>query len=96
MQEHFARPYFVTPHAVERYQERIERVPARQAIREVQAALQNPVWAEQAGVATLFGCRRADGRLWVVVVMQSAERSWPSVVTVGQAWRWHEYRHLWL
>lgn len=55
----FIQPFFVAPHAVERFQERVAHIPAAQVILVVQAALQvkkEPAW--------IFKMR--DGRLcWV-------------------------------
>lgn len=64
----FRQPYFVTPHAVQRFQERVAKLPAYDVILIVQAALQvkrDPAWT--------FKMR--DGRLcWVYAAMYHGVR----------------------
>lgn len=89
-----ARPYFITPHAVQRWQERVDRAAtAAAAIRDVQLALQ----AESAEVPARDGAvlRRVQWRgRWVIFVINPqgggpAEPAngcrWPSVITIGGA-----------
>lgn len=97
MTERFARPFFCSPHAVDRYRSRVDRLAsARQAILAIQTALQSPVWEEPGATAHFYGCRRPDGRSFVAVVgPPPTGKAWPVVVTVGEPWRWHEFRRLW-
>ena len=91
----FEQPLFVTPHAVACFRERVFRhATAALAIRQVQAALQEPLdWfpAREGGVTYL--CELPDGRRFGAVVMPPREdaQPWPAVVTVGEPWRWHEF-----
>lgn len=97
---HFARPYFVTPHAVNRYRERLDvKATPAQAIERIQAALQEPVF-ERPGRdgSRIVGCRLThDGRntRFCAVVIQEPGREWSAVASVGEWWRWHEHRDLW-
>lgn len=42
MRKQFKQPYFVTAHAVQRFQEEVARIPAHRVLQVVQEALQNP------------------------------------------------------
>lgn len=90
------RPYFVTPHAVARYRERVELILPRQAIADVQQALQSPAWTVERDDVTFHGCVSPTGRRYIAVVCPPLPgREWPAVVTIGEHWRWHEYRTRW-
>lgn len=86
----FARPYFVTPHAVDRFRERIADIPPAQVIEVVQAMLQDPglpVDAEMRdGKLTLIYRGEFGGKAVYLPVVQCDEpaegRTWPVVVTV--------------
>jgi len=91
----FLQPYFVTPHAVRCYRGLISRhASAALAIRQVQAALQEPLdWHEVRAGGIVYLCELPDGRRFGAVVMPPSDDGlpWPAVVTVGEPWRWHEF-----
>ena len=83
---HFERPYFVTPHAVRRFQQRIADVSRADAIRAVQALLQEPGLPVDAQVrdgklCVLYRIERA-GVLMHFGVTHDPAREWPTVTTV--------------
>lgn len=93
----FPRPFFVTPHAVNRYRERVRhRASAARAIEEIQRALQRP---EFVGLgrdgAAVCGCKIGNLRFCAVVMPPRTSDDWPVVLAVGEWWRWHEFRRLW-
>lgn len=83
----FKKPFFVTPHAVRRFQERIADLPAAQVIRLIQAALQDN--RQMAGVQVynkercpVFRARYRDVEYMIPIAQQGKGRQWPYVPTV--------------
>ncbi len=98
MREHFAQPFAVTAHAVQRYRTRVDPTASRdEAIAELQRALQAPAFERPArDGATLYGCRDRFGRRIGILVTPPREASgWPVVVTVGGWLLWQEYKAEW-
>lgn len=82
----FERPYFVTPHAVDRFRERIADIPAAKVIEAVQEMLQNPglpVDAEmREGKLTLIYRGYFNGKAVYLPVVREKDKEWPIVPTV--------------
>lgn len=82
----FKQPYFVSPHAVERFRERVCDIPAAEIIKSVQAALQGPglpVDAEvKHGKLSLIYRAEFRGREYYIPVVSGEEGQWPQVPTV--------------
>lgn len=81
----FDKPYFVTPHAVIRFRERVANLSAKDIILTVQAALQNPgepVEFEyiKGQLAPIFACTYNGFTYYVPVV--KGEKGWPAVPTI--------------
>jgi hypothetical protein len=95
--EHVDTPFFVTPHAVDRFLGRIAPwLSQREAIAAVQAALQGPVFrAVNARGSQVVGCRYGGQRFIAVVEWDIEPERWPVVVTVGEWWKWHECKKMW-
>lgn len=96
--ETFENPYFVTPHAVARYQERVDgAATAARVIDEIQAALQRPDrMADGRRGATLYGLHNSAGDEFCAVVMPPTDgRAWPQVVMVGEWWAFRELKSGW-
>lgn len=77
----FERPYFVAPHAVGRFQERVAPIPARDIIHLVQQALQHPgppVDVEPRGPVYQAAYR---GRTYYIPVI-TGNGEWPTVPTI--------------
>lgn len=85
----FAHPYFCTPHAVDRFRERIApRATAARAIRDIQAGLQAPLAIRSDGERSLALCEVSGMRFVAVVGKAEAGRAWPSVLTIHHSERW--------
>lgn len=79
-QESFACPFFVSPHAVDRYRQRVRRgATAADAIAEVQRALQGRLVYPPP--CTLAVCDR-QRRFVAIVAPPLPDQEWPSVVTI--------------
>jgi len=83
----FKQPFFISPHAVERFRERVCDIPAAEIIKSVQAALQGPglpVDAEvKHGKLSLIYRAEFRGReYYIPVVSGEEEGQWPQVPTV--------------
>lgn len=83
----FNQPFFVSPHAVERFRERVCDIPPAKVIETVQAALQDPglpVDAEiREGKLTLIYRAEFQGReYYIPIVPAEEEGQWPQVPTV--------------
>jgi len=90
----FEQPFFVTPHAVRAFQTRVcPGATAADAIRQVQAALQDPIACPPGrDGAVVFLCELPNGKRFGAVVKPAPDGlSWPVVTTTGQAWMWHEF-----
>ncbi len=89
---------FVSPHAIERYQERIYRAGQEQVRREIEAALAQPLFsvACQTDALTLWGVRNQYGHAFVVAT-DPADAGAPFLLvrTCGPAWWWKECRPAW-
>lgn len=85
MLKHFKQPYFVTAHAVQRFQEEVARIPAHKVIEIVNIALQSPgepVEFERRGgqLCPIFRCDYKGFIYYVPVAKGRGE--WPAVPTV--------------
>ena len=86
----FAKPYFVTPHAVERFRERVADIPPARVIEVVQEMLQDPglpVDAElrDGKLALIYRARYAGKTVYLMVGRGDAageDKPWPAVITV--------------
>lgn len=83
----FAEPYFVTPHAIQRYQERVDRrLGWQEVVVAVNTALQGAGPSDGSGYppdrTIALG---VEGRFVAIVEPPPPDREWPSVVTI---WRW--------
>ena len=82
---HFERPFFISPHAVRRFQERVADIPAGQVIATVQAALQDhelPVQVEyrDSQVCPVFRARYKEKAYYIPVA--KGDGAWPAVPTI--------------
>lgn len=82
---HFKNPYFITPHAVKRFQEEVANIPASLVIFEIQKALQEPrnliefeIRNEQ--FVPIFACQY-KGFIYYVPVIKG-KKEWPAVPTI--------------
>jgi len=78
----FDQPYFVTPHAVKRFQERVAQVSAAEAIRALQAMMQDqgtPVDVDTKGRPVYAGWYESRS---VYIPVVEGEGAWPSIPTV--------------
>ncbi len=87
----FAQPYFVSPHAVERFQERVSNLPAAKAILVVQAALQvkkEPAWSfkmRDGRLCWVYSAKYAGISYYIPVAKQKRghdSKDWPVVTTI--------------
>jgi ribosomal protein L36 len=85
----FDDPYFVTQHAIERFQDRVRKLPRSEVIMEVQHALQYPMrvveedWESEYKV--YFALYRQPNFSQVTPyypVVGEGEEKWPAVVTI--------------
>lgn len=82
----FKHPYFVTAHAVKRFQERVARINSARVIEVVQEALQDPgppieIERRPGGqMVPIFRCAYEGTPYYVPVV--KGEGEWPAVSTV--------------
>jgi len=74
----FARPYFVTPHAVRQFQQRVANLPARKVIEIVQQALQKPDLVEPPTFRGFYGRKP----FYMMVGLPSNDGDWPAVITI--------------
>ncbi|HHV61129.1 MAG TPA: helix-turn-helix domain-containing protein [Firmicutes bacterium] len=86
MSKIFEHPYFVTPHAVDRFRERIADIPPAQVIEAVQDMLQAPglpVDAEMRdGKLVLIYRGSFNGKAVYLPVVRENDKEWPIVPTV--------------
>ena len=86
----FAQPYFVTPHAVQRFRERVVDIPPARVIEAAQEMLQDsglPVDAEMRDgkLALIYRARYAGKTVYLTVGRgdtASEGKPWPAVITV--------------
>jgi hypothetical protein len=85
----FDNPYFVTPHAVERFQDRVRDLPRTEIIMEVQHALQYPMRvveeAWESDYRTYFCRYRQPDQSQVTPyypVVGEGQEEWAAVVTI--------------
>jgi hypothetical protein len=84
----FKQPFFITPHAVRRFQEKVAPLPARVVIRIIQKVLQNPgtpVDIEYRGgnLLPIFAAMYKGQPFYIPVAPGDAEKGlWPSVPTI--------------
>lgn len=87
----FAQPYFVSPHAVKRFQERVVNIPAERAILVVQAALQvkkQPAWSfkmRDGRLCWVYQAKYAGIPYYIPVARQKrghGDKDWPIVPTI--------------
>lgn len=81
----FARPYFVTPHAVKRFQQRIANIPAADIINLIQTWMQgnpDPVdWQEWRGeLCPVYRFKYEKKHVYIPI--RSGEKEWPAVPTI--------------
>lgn len=84
--DEFKNSYFVTPHAIKRYQQRIVKVPAKYAIWNIQDGLQSPKIVEMSRhMGVTYFCKGRYNLLdFRAIVIKEPDREWPSVVTVKE------------
>lgn len=82
----FDQPYFISPHAIRRFKERIADLPSTQIIVILQAALQNPdhivglqTWDKKAWPVYKCRYRNID---YFVLVHKNPGYEWPFVRTI--------------
>lgn len=85
MQKQFKHPFFVSPHAVIRFQERVANIPAGQVIIIIQSALQDhglPIQVEyrDSQICPIFRARYRDKTYYIPVA--KGEGAWPAVPTI--------------
>lgn len=85
MRKQFKQPYFVTAHAVQRFQEEVARIPAHRVLQVVQEALQNPgepveFERRDGQLCPIFRCEYEGFVYYVPVAKGKGE--WPAVPTV--------------
>lgn len=86
----FAKPYFVTPHAVDRFRERVAVLPPARVIEIVQEMLQDPGLPVDAEIrdgklALIYRARYAGKTVYLTVGRGDAageDKPWPAVITV--------------
>lgn len=83
---HVAEPYFVTPHAIERYQQRVRELSWHEVITRVQVALQGAGPSDGTGYppdrTLAIG---VPGEFVAIIEPPLPDHEWPSVVTI---WGW--------
>ena len=83
----FRRPFFICPHAVTRFKERVVDIPAAEVITIVQAALQiqrKPAWAfkmRNGKIAKTYSAKYGGVLYYIPVVKQEGD-NWPIVPTI--------------
>lgn len=90
MDKLFAQPYFVTPHAVQRFRERVADIPPARVIEVVQEMLQDPGLPVDAEIrdgklALIYRARYAGKTVYLTVGRGDAageDKPWPAVITV--------------
>ncbi len=85
MLKHFKQPYYISPHAVQRFQEEVASLPAHRVIEVIQEALQDPgepIELERRGgqLCPIFRCSYQGFIYYVPVAKGKGE--WPAVPTV--------------
>lgn len=88
MSDKFRQPYFVTPHAVDRFQKRVANISGNRVIMEVQHALQWPLRVVEEDYDSehrIYACTWRGRHGSVVPYYASVgegEGEWPAVVTI--------------
>lgn len=82
----FKKPFFVTPHAVERFQERIEDIPAADVINKVQSLLQSKIGLIEVDVKDgkmreLYHKNHKNKPVYIPVIYDR-QKNWPIVPTI--------------
>jgi len=81
----FKHPYFISPHAVQRFREEVENISSWMVIKTIQEALQNPgepieFERRDGQLCPLFRCSY-EGFIYYVPVAKG-QGNWPAVPTV--------------
>jgi len=82
---HFERPFFITPHAVKRFQERVADLPAADIIQLIQAILQDPglpvdIDYRHGQMTPIFKGKYGSKVFYVPIA--KGKGPWPSVPTI--------------
>ena len=81
----YSRPYFVTPHAVNRFKERVANIPPAKIIHTINTQMQNdalPIEAEwRHKISLIYRCHYYD-KMYYPVVVSEDEKEWPAIITV--------------
>lgn len=88
MRQIFSRPYFVTPHAVRQFQQRVADLPWRDVIDVIQEQLQGPLDVVHDAYfrgrlkAKIVRCTWRGIEYWAVIEPRPTHGEWPAVVTI--------------
>ncbi len=85
MSMRFERPFFITPHAVKRFQERVADLPAADIIQLIQSILQDPglpvdMEYRDSQMSPVFRGQYGAKAFYIPVIKR--EGPWPSVPTI--------------